>query len=249
MVGGIFYEHSHRLLGSVVGLLTIALAATLWFNERRRWLRWLGVAALGLVILQGIMGGLRVVLLQDTLAIVHAALAQAFFALAVALSVFTSRAWRTGSGEATSQGEPRLFRLALITTLLIYCQSLFGAVLRHTGMRLDAHLLFAALVALHVIFIFVRATRASSAPKARRPAVQLLALLAIQLVLGLASYLSKFTTLLGLSVETVVFLTTSHVVAGALMLAASVVVTLQSCSSAPRYGTSRREVLREQFST
>ncbi|MBM4296282.1 MAG: cytochrome oxidase assembly protein, partial [Deltaproteobacteria bacterium] len=63
MVGGIFYEHSHRLVASTVGLLTIALALIFWFYEPRRWLRWLGAAALALVIVQGVLGGLRVVLL------------------------------------------------------------------------------------------------------------------------------------------------------------------------------------------
>src|SRR5438132_5694691 len=77
MVGGILYEHSHRLIGSAVGLLTIALALVLWRKESRPWLRWLGVVALGAVIAQGVLGGLRVVLLQQTLAIIHACFAQA----------------------------------------------------------------------------------------------------------------------------------------------------------------------------
>ena len=81
MVGGIFYEHSHRLIGSVVGLLTLTLTLVLWAVETRRWLRWLGGAALLAVIIQGVLGGLRVILLQETLAIVHGALAQAGFSL------------------------------------------------------------------------------------------------------------------------------------------------------------------------
>jgi heme A synthase len=93
MVGNILYEHSHRLVASCVGLLTIALAVALWFGERRTWLRWLGVTALLVVIAQGILGGLRVVLRQDTLAVLHACLAQAFFALTVGLALFTSREW------------------------------------------------------------------------------------------------------------------------------------------------------------
>src|SRR5574341_2080325 len=72
MIGGIFYEHGHRLVASVVGVLTIALALTFWLKENRMWLRWLGIAALGLVVVQGVFGGLRVVLLQQTLAIIHA---------------------------------------------------------------------------------------------------------------------------------------------------------------------------------
>src|SRR5437773_7046534 len=93
MIGNIFYEHSHRLVASFVGLLAIALAVTFWLRERRAWLRWLSFIALGLVITQGVLGGLRVVLLESTLAIIHACLAQAFFALTVALALFTSREW------------------------------------------------------------------------------------------------------------------------------------------------------------
>ena len=99
MVGNIFYEHSHRLVASGVGLLTIALTLALWFHERRHWLRRLGYAALLLVILQGVVGGLRVVLLENTLAIVHAAFAQAFFALTVSLAIFTSPDWRSEPTE------------------------------------------------------------------------------------------------------------------------------------------------------
>ena len=83
MVGGIFYEHSHRLIGSAVGLLTVALAVSLWLTEPRQWLRVLGLAAVVAVIVQGVLGGLRVVLLNQPLAIFHACLAQAFFALLV----------------------------------------------------------------------------------------------------------------------------------------------------------------------
>src|SRR5574341_635220 len=90
MIGGIFYEHSHRLFASAVGFLTVITALTFWLKEERLWMRWLGVAALGLVIAQGVLGGLRVVLLEQPLAIVHAAFAQAFFALTVSLAVFTS---------------------------------------------------------------------------------------------------------------------------------------------------------------
>ena len=83
MVGNIFYEHSHRLVASAVGFLTILLAIALWFREPERWLRVLGATALALVVIQGVIGGLRVVLLEQTLAVVHACLAQAFFALTV----------------------------------------------------------------------------------------------------------------------------------------------------------------------
>jgi heme a synthase len=229
-----------------VGLLTIALALVLWLRERRSWLRWLGVAALLLVILQGVIGGLRVVLLENVLAIVHAALAQLFFALTVSLAIFTSREWDCGSSEAPNppfiplsqrgkEGDfalfdgARLARLCAITTGLIYFQAVFGAVLRHTGERLDAHLFLAALVMLHVVFILLRVMKFhADRPTMTRPARLLGALLLFQFVLGLVSYLGKFTSILGLAPEILVILTTTHLVTGALMLATSLLLTLRA---------------------
>ena len=141
MVGNIFYEHSHRLVASFVGLLTIGLALALWLREPRPWLRRLGLAALALVILQGVLGGLRVVLLEQTLAIVHAATAQLFFALTVCLAVFTSAGWTHGAVETTLNDGGRLRRLGAVTTALVYGQIVFGAVLRHTGERVEPILL------------------------------------------------------------------------------------------------------------
>jgi heme a synthase len=246
MVGDIFYEHSHRLAASAVGLLTIALALVLWLRERQGWLRWLGVMALLLVIVQGVIGGLRVVLLEHALAIVHAALAQAFFALTVSLAIFTSREWNRGSSAAPNppfvplwqrgkEGDFALFdggrlaRLCAITTGLIYVQGVFGAVVRHTGERLDAHLFLAVLVLLHVIFILLRVMKFhGDRPKITRPARLLGALLLFQLALGLVSYFGKFTSMLGLAPEILVILTTTHLVTGALMLATSLLLTLRA---------------------
>jgi heme a synthase len=229
MIGAVFYEHSHRLFASFVGLLTIALAVAFWLRERRAWLRWLGVVALGLVITQGILGGLRVVLLESTLAILHASFAQAFFALTVALALFTSREWRNEPTEAPIADGGRLRRLATITTALIYIQVIFGAVLRHSGERLDAHLLFAGLVAVHVILLLWRVTKHHGANlKLVRSAYVLGILLFLQLLLGAGSYLAKFTILLRLPIDMIVFLTTTHLIVGALMLATSLVLSLRS---------------------
>src|SRR5438046_6021112 len=93
-IGGIFFEHTHRLIASTVGFLTIILAAWLWFVDPRRWVRILGVAAVGAVILQGVLGGLRVTMLKDEIVIFHACLAQAFFGLIVIIALATSRSWR-----------------------------------------------------------------------------------------------------------------------------------------------------------
>jgi cytochrome c oxidase assembly protein subunit 15 len=251
MIGNVFYEHSHRLVASFVGLLSIALAIIFWLRERRAWLRWLAAVAVGLVILQGVLGGLRVILLEPTLAIIHACLAQAFFALTISLALFTSDEWRRQPSQAPISDGVRLRRLATITTALIYVQVVFGAVLRHTGERLDAHLFFAALVAVHVILLIRRVSRSSAAlAKLVRPACLLGILLLAQLVLGALSYSAKFTTVLRLSTDMLVLLTTTHLIVGALMLAAGMALTLRSYHLTGRRKPSLEpKVLAEQFST
>ena len=141
-VGGIFYEHTHRLVASGVGLLTTILAVWLWIVESRRWLRWLGVIAFFAVVLQGVLGGLRVVLFKDEIGIFHATLAQLFFALVCAMAVFTSRRWterrapsRLVSENTNHRAEAVLGapvrRLVLATTVLIFLQLVLGATMRH----------------------------------------------------------------------------------------------------------------------
>ncbi len=229
MVGNIFYEHGHRLVASAVGMLTIVLALSLWLQERRHWLRWLGVAALALVIVQGVLGGLRVVLLEYSLAIVHAAVAQAFFALTVSLALFTSPEWREeGSMGRPLVGAKRLLRLCALTTGLIYIQAVFGAILRHTGTRVDVHLLLAAAVAVHVILLMTRVSRSfSDNSKLVRPTYALGVILVVQLALGIFSYLGKFTPVLRMPNDVLVFFTTTHLVMGSLMLVTSLVLTLR----------------------
>jgi cytochrome c oxidase assembly protein subunit 15 len=130
--GGIFYEHTHRLMASGVGLLTVILAIWLWVKEPRAWLRWLGVTACFLVVLQGVLGGLRVVALKDAIGIFHAALAQLFLAVLCAIALFTSRWWRqlqpAATGAPASAGLARLF---LAGTLIIFAQLMIAATMRH----------------------------------------------------------------------------------------------------------------------
>ena len=127
-VGGIFFEHTHRLIASAVGLLTVILAAWLWLVEKRRWVRNLGYAAVGAVILQGVLGGLRVTMLKDEIGIFHAGLAQAFLGLLVFIALVLSRFWSRIPALGLTNG---LLRLALATTLLIYLQLGLGATMRH----------------------------------------------------------------------------------------------------------------------
>lgn len=230
MVGGILYEHSHRLMGSLVGLLTVGLFIFLLVRDSRKWLKWLGFAALVAVIVQGVLGGLRVTQINRNFAIVHACLAQAFFALLCGIAWFTSRDWQQDEGESLIEAAQKLRRLSLITTCLIYVQLIFGAILRHTGSRLDAHLLFAFLVALH-IFLLARRVLEMNVDTQRigqSMAVLLLGLLAIQLMLGTGAFFAKLTAF-GETFATAltVAITTAHVAVGALMLVSSLVLTLK----------------------
>ncbi len=225
MVGGIFIEHSHRLLGSLVGLLTILTAASIWKTDERKWMRRLGAFAVGLVILQGVLGGMRVVLIKLNLAIVHACVAQIFFGLMVSMALFTSRGWREDTGE---MGDKSLARLSLITVLLLYVQIIFGAVLRHTGNRLDAHLLFAVLSSVHVILLAYRVLKLPNPGALAKEANCLWVLLLVQLALGGASWFGKYAALGdAFTPGLIIALTSSHVVVGAMLFATSLVVALR----------------------
>src|ERR1041385_4583433 len=131
MVGGIFYEHGHRLIASAVGMLTIGLAVWLWVADDRRWLRWFGVAALGAIVAQGVLGGLTVLFfLPPAVSTAHAGLAEIFFCMTVAIAVFTSPQWRS---TVRPVDDARLRAVATLTTAAIFVQILIGAVMRHTG--------------------------------------------------------------------------------------------------------------------
>ena len=229
MVGGVFYEHSHRLVGSAVGILTVGLVLLLWIRESRRWLRWLGVVALIAVVMQGVLGGLRVILLEDTLAIIHAVFAQAFFALMVSLALFTSAGWKSQGHTKRSDDVGRIRRLSVLTSSVIYIQMAFGAVLRHTGTGLGWHLLFAAIVAIHVfLLVDLVLKNCSDLPRLVYPANTLRVILILQVMLGMGAYVVRLMTPETPTAPlTVVLLPTVHVVTGALMLATSVVLTLR----------------------
>jgi cytochrome c oxidase assembly protein subunit 15 len=131
-VGGIFYEHTHRLAASLVGLLTTLLAVWLWLKESRAWVRWLGVIAFFGVVLQGVLGGLRVTLYKDQIGIFHALLAQLFLVLVSVIALVTSRWWQTQLGVLGTLRISRGFRqLFVLTTLMILIQLVLGATMRH----------------------------------------------------------------------------------------------------------------------
>jgi cytochrome c oxidase assembly protein subunit 15 len=239
----LFIEHGHRLLGAGVGLLTIALLAALWRYDSRRWVRWLGVAALAAVIFQGLLGGLRVRLDERLLAKIHGCFGPAFFALSVALAVFTSRFWRQSPAPRDDASAGKLHTLALLTTFFAYLQIVLGAQLRHVSLALDTsgfqvavlfHLLVAAVLLLHVVLLALRVGRSNRGEA-------LLALVGVQFVLGASTWVlnygwprwfggyawsESFTVMQESQRQALV--TTAHVATGSLILVTSLVVSLRS---------------------
>ncbi|MEI9961989.1 MAG: COX15/CtaA family protein [Limisphaerales bacterium] len=131
-VGGIFYEHTHRLLASAVGLMTMILTIWLWLKDSRKWMHWLGVIAFFGVIAQGILGGLRVTMHMDSLGIFHATIAQIFLLLMCALAIFTSQFWaKLVASELKINVPSHLRTIVLATTILIFIQLIIAATMRH----------------------------------------------------------------------------------------------------------------------
>lgn len=235
MVGGIFYEHGHRLIASVVGLLTTALALWTFFGQPRsergqrdRTIRRLGIAALAAVLAQGLLGGLTVkFFLPPPVSIAHAALAQAFFCITLALALVTSPRWTTAPTETTRAKS--LQWLALATTVVVYCQLILGATIRHAERAVLAHI-FGAIV----VFMTAGIAAFAIVPSVRRkdflwPASALVLLVFTQLWIGVWTLVVRAPKAVGGQLEPLqVIVPTVHLAVGALILAASFVLTLKS---------------------
>jgi len=227
-VGNIRYEHGHRVVAAFVGLLTVCLAAWVWRRDRRRWVRGLGLAALGAVVAQGLLGGLTVLLLLPTaVSVAHACLAQIFFSLTVTLALVTGRRWLEPQAPA---GDSSLPAWATLTAGSIFLQLLLGAALRHKGFGILPHLAGAGLVTAMVMATLYQAmARHSDQPVVTRPAATLAVLLAAQLFLGAGAYLVREATRdAPQPLPVMVWVTVAHVAMGAATLAAGVWLMLES---------------------
>ena len=229
MVGGIIYEHSHRVIAATVGLLTILLAAWLWLKEERSSVRWLGVAALGAVIAQGILGGMTVLFtLRYGFPVEHACLAQLFFCATITLALFTSRWWQSDLPRVEDSGSPSIHLLAGLTVAATFLQVVFGALFRHKQSNIVPHLFGAALVTAMVIWTAaVLRRRFGNVAAIVRVRILLHSLLGIQLILGGAAWWSRLSTANAPQpVPVMVTLTVMHTVFGALTLAGVLLVVL-----------------------
>jgi cytochrome c oxidase assembly protein subunit 15 len=253
-VGGIFYEHSHRLIASTVGFLILTLAFWLWRAEPRRWVRRLGFIALGAVITQGVLGGITVLwYLPDPVSIAHASLAQIVFCLTTTIALVTSPGWRTRYEQHGPLPDDRTLQgVAVATVACIYAQVVIGATMRHTDAGLAipdfpwafGHLIpphwdpkiaihFAHRVGALVVTTMVLATTGHVFAHHRRrlellrPSLVLLGLVSVQVTLGALTVLSRKQHIIN----------SFHVVTGALVLITTLVLTLRAHRA--RFGDSR----------
>jgi cytochrome c oxidase assembly protein subunit 15 len=229
MVGGIFYEHGHRVIAASVGLLSILLAAWLWRVEKRFWVRWLGIAAVGAVVAQGILGGLTVLFfLPPAVSSAHAALAQLFFCTILSIALFTSGWWQRSQPLATDTGGPGIHGLGAVTAGVVLVQQRLGAAFRHKGFGIIPHVSWAVVVTV-AIFMLARALRSrfSAIPVLRNSARLLHALIGIQLLLGAGAWWSRiYSADFPQPIPVMITFTVIHTVTGALVLASIVLVTL-----------------------
>ena len=244
MVGGVLYEHGHRMAASIVGLLTVALTVWICVKEERKSVRWLALLGLGAVILQGLLGGITVLLeLPTAVSVTHALLAQVFLCVTVALAMVTHPRWGGPRRVKASGTASDIQKLCMATTAVVFLQLLLGALMRHTHAGLSIpdfplafgrwipplsdprvvihfmHRLGAVAVTGFVCWtVAVLFRRHSNDPKLIRPACGLAALLVFQIILGALTIWTRKA----------VIPTTSHVTVGAAVLAVSLILVLRS---------------------
>lgn len=242
--GGIRFEFGHRVVAGLVIILTLGLMIWVLAVERRRWVRNTALAAFGLIVAQAVLGGITVLFeLPLAIAVTHAATAQAFFCVMVALAIFTNPGWEQTAPAAEAGTRPPLAALAAITTGAVYAQILVGALMRHLGAGLAipdfplafgrlvppywnefivvnfAHRIGALVVSALIVWTVARVLRSHREfPELRRPALALIVLLVLQVSLGAFTIWS----------QRAVLPTTSHVAIGAAVLATSLTLTIRA---------------------
>lgn len=227
MTGGVFFEHGHRMVATFVGLLTIGLAIWLSIADQRPWMKKLGWISLGAVIVQGLLGGLTVLLLlPPVVSVSHACLAQLFFSTTVLIAKFTSRSWLEGPEPVEDYGTPSLRSLAILLPLLLLAQVALGAAFRHGAMTVMAHVIGAMVVSPAVLIVCAFVLHQFPEHRTLRPAaIALLGITLTQVLLGVGAYYTRLDATK--NPLAMVIVTVAHVATGAMTLASSIVLAVQ----------------------
>lgn len=216
MEGGIFYEHGHRLIATVDGMLMIVMC---------RWLKCLAFVALFPVIFQGVLGGLTVVyLLPPAVSVSHACLAQLYFSTTVALAVFTSRDWLAGARDIAGKPAAPIRLWAIVVPLCVLGQ----LAARHKALGTIWHICGSSIVTGVVFWFAVRILlHYADHPALRNSALLLLGITFAQVFLGIAAYMSRIATVdAPQPMPIMISFTVLHVATAALTMAASVIAAI-----------------------
>lgn len=222
MVGGIIFEHGHRVVAALIGFCTVIMAIVFTLKESRRWVKVAAWAAVGLVAFQGVLGGMTVLfLLPKAISIAHACAAQTFLCLMTALAVWSSPEWLSAKRAVFNPSkEYPLHQLGATLFVSCYVQLFLGALLRHTGLGLPFHIVGALFVEGFVFWIFGRVLLAANPSRGLwRTACALLAVVLVQVVLGFTVYVLLSSRVSTLHPAVSVGIVTAHVMTGALLLA------------------------------
>ncbi len=238
MVGGVKFEHSHRMIAEFIGILTIAIAVWTWRTDRRSWMKKLAIAALATVIVQGILGGITVLnFLPPAVSTAHAVVGQTFFCIAVAVALFTGRRF-VGEEPRTAidRNTPTLLTLSMLSVGVLYVQLALGGMFRHKGMSWEPHVINAGVVTVILVWTVIRAlTKFGEIDAIRRPAIMMIGLLIVQISLGFYAFLEKVVE--GAAAvqpgTAMVLSTVAHTATGALLLATAIVLAIQSWRHLP----------------
>lgn len=238
MVGGVLYEHGHRMIAGFTILLTLGITIYTLAVDRRGWMKKLAIGGLCTILVQAILGGITVLnLLPPAVSTAHALVGQTFFCIAVAIAILTGRKY-TGEVERTAvdRRKPSLIALTLLSVFVLYVQLILGGMFRHKGMSWEPHVFNAAAVAIVLTWTSVRVlSYYSQLESLRRPAILMLGLLMAQLCLGFISFLTKVVwgTNAVQPQPFMVWSTVAHVATGALLLATAAVLAIQAWRQVP----------------
>ncbi|HWC19496.1 MAG TPA: COX15/CtaA family protein [Terriglobales bacterium] len=232
MVGGVKFEHTHRMIAEAVGLLTIVFCLAAFRIDRRKWFHYLSLTAIGTVIAQGILGGLTVLMfLPWYISSAHAALGQTFFSIAVLMALYSGAGWmRSTPDRLADEGSPSTRTLTVLSICTVYLQLFLGAAFRHSGMSILPHLVNSVLVSGILAWTAIRVlSRYGHIVAVRRPAAMLIGLLLLQLGFGFAAYLTRVVWGKNAAqpLPSMVSTTVVHVAIGALLLATCFVLEEQ----------------------